>query len=65
MRTDEHGEEAREATPGLQVFAPGETVPTPHAPAAAREFERGNGPLDDPPLPPRRQVGRKIIEHGK
>ncbi len=62
MRTDRHVEEAREATPGLRVFLPGETVPDPPVPAATpREFERGNGPLDSAPPPPRRQVGRRII----
>jgi hypothetical protein len=65
MRTDKHGENAKELSPGLQVFAPGETVPHPHAAAAPRKFERGNGPLDDPLPPLRRQVGRKIIEYGK
>ncbi len=65
MRTDKHAEEAREATPTLQVFAPGEAVPHPYTPAAPRKHERGNGPLDTPPLPPRRQVGRRIIEYGK
>jgi hypothetical protein len=66
MRTDKRGEEAREATPTLQVFAPGEAVPSPHVPAAApRKFERGNGPLDTPKPRPRRQVGRRIFEYGK
>jgi hypothetical protein len=29
---------------------------------AERKYERGNGPLDTPPAPPRRQVGRRMIE---
>jgi hypothetical protein len=58
-------EKAKEVSPGLQVFAPGETIPTPYAPAAERKFERGNGPLDDRRPPLRRQVGRRIIEYGK
>ncbi len=65
MRRDKHAEEAREATPPLQVFAPGEAVPHPYTPAAPRRFERGNGPLDDPLPPLRRQVGRRIFEYGK
>jgi len=68
MRHDKHAEgaeEGGEATPGLQVFAPGETIPTPYAPAAPRKHQRGNGPLDDPLPPLRRQVGRRVIEHGK
>jgi hypothetical protein len=66
MRPDKQGEAAREGSPGLQVFAPGETVPEPPVPAATeRRFERGNGPLDTPKPRPRRQVGRRIFEHGK
>jgi hypothetical protein len=62
MRTDRHAEEAREATPTLQVFAPGETAPAPYTPAAPREFEVGRHPLDSPPRPPIRLVGRRKIE---
>ncbi len=66
MRTDKQVENAKEVSPGLRVFAPGERLPTPSTPAATpRKFERGNGPLDTPPPPPRRQVGRRIFEHGK
>ncbi len=65
MRTEKRGEDAKEVSPGLRVFAPGETVPTPHTPAGERKFERGNGPLDTPKPRPRRQVGRRIIEYGK
>ncbi len=36
--------------------------PRPYAPATPRKHERGNGPLDDPLPPLRRQVGRKIID---
>jgi hypothetical protein len=65
MRTDKDAKEAREATPGLQVFAPGETVPTPYTPAGERSFEPARHPLDTPPRPPIRQVGRRVIECGK
>ncbi len=69
MRPDKHVEsakEAREVSPGLRVFAPGETVPAPHVPAAnPRKFEAGRHPLDDPFPPLRRQVGRRIFEYGK
>ncbi len=64
MRTDKHAEGAEEdgkILPALRVFLPGEAIPTPYAPAAERRFEPGRHPLDDPPLPPRRQVGRRII----
>jgi len=64
MRYDKEGEEL---SPGLWLYRPGERVPpeSSHVPAAPRKHERGNGPLDDPPRPPRRQVGRRIIEYGK
>jgi len=67
MRTDKHVEsakEAREVSPGLQVFAPGERLPTPSTPAAPRRFEPGRHPLDTPPRPPVRLVGRRKIELG-
>ena len=64
MRHDKRGEDAKELSPGLRVFAPGETVPTPHAPAAERSFEPGRHPLDTPPRPPIRLVGRRKIELG-
>ncbi len=60
MRYDKHGEEL---SPGLQVFAPGEALPQPHVPAATpRSFEPGQHPLDTPPRPPIRLVGRRKIE---
>ncbi len=62
MRYDKRGEKAKEASPGLQVFAPGETAPAPYTPAAPREFEAGRHPLDTPPRPPVRLVGRRKIE---
>ncbi len=65
MRPFKHAEEAREATPGAKTLNPGVMLPTPYAPARQREFERGNGPLDTPKPPPRRQVGRRIFEHGE
>ncbi len=68
MRPFKHVEGAEEVgkiSPGLQVFAPGEAVPHPYAPAAPRKHERGNGPLDTPKPPLRRQVGRRIFEYGK
>jgi hypothetical protein len=46
MRHDKHAEEAREVSPGLQIFAPGEPIPTPHAPAAPRKFQPGRHPLN-------------------
>ena len=32
---------------------------------AARKYEPGKHPLDTPPPPPRRQVGRRMLEYGK
>jgi hypothetical protein len=62
MRHDKHVENAKEVSSGLQVFAPGERLPTPSTPAAPRSFEPGRHPLDDPPRPPIRLVGRRKIE---
>jgi hypothetical protein len=64
MRTEKRGEDAKEATPGLQVFAPGETIPSQRAPATPRRFQPGRHPLDDNRPPLRRQVGRRIIQGG-
>ncbi len=61
MRTDKDAKEAREVSPGLRVFAPGEAIPTPYTPAAPRSFQPGRHPLDDPPRPPIRLVGRRKI----
>ncbi len=44
----------------MWVYQPGEKVPEKTRPATAREFAPGAGPLDAPPQPPRRQVGRRI-----
>jgi hypothetical protein len=46
----------------MRVFEPGEKVPEETRPATAREYAPGAGPLDAPPPPPRRQVGRRLIE---
>jgi hypothetical protein len=46
----------------MRVFEPGEKVPEKTRPATAREFAPGAGPLDAPPHPPRRQVGRRSID---
>jgi len=62
MRYDKRGEKAKEASPGLQVFAPGQAIPTPYTPASERRFEPGRHPLDTPPRPPVRLVGRRKIE---
>ena len=60
MRHDKEGEEL---SPGLWLYRPGERVPPESSHAAAeRRFLPGHHPLDEPPLPPRRQVGRKIID---
>jgi hypothetical protein len=62
MRYDKEGEEL---SPGLWFYRPGERVPPESSHAATpRSFEPGKHPLDDPPLPPRRQVGRRIIQGG-
>jgi hypothetical protein len=63
MRHDKEGEELSR---GLWLFRPGERVvaESSHVPAAPRKHERGNGPLDDPFPPLRRQVGRRILQGG-
>jgi len=55
-------ERDREETPGLRVFDPGEEVLEETRPATPRKYARGFGPLDAPPKPPVRLVGRRRIE---
>ncbi len=50
----------REEAAGMRVYQPGEEVLEASRPATAREYAPGSGPLDAPPQPPRRQVGRRI-----
>ncbi len=58
-------ESGREEAPGMRVFEPGEEVPEASRPATARQYAPGAGPLDAPPPPPRRQVGRRSIAGGR
>ncbi len=46
----------------MWVFEPGEKVPEETRPATPREYAPGNGPLDAPPAPLVRLVGRRRIE---
>ncbi len=46
----------------MRVFEPGEEVPAEARPATPRKDAPGNGPLDAPPKPPVRLVGRRRIE---
>ncbi len=59
MRAPESG---REEAPGLWVYQPGEEVLEASRPAPPRKYARGSGPLDSPPLPAVRLVGRRRIE---
>jgi len=52
----------REEAPGLRVFDPGEEVLEEARPATPRKYAPGSGPLDSPPLPAVRLVGRRRIE---
>ncbi len=52
-----------EEAPGMRVYQPGEEVlPEETRPATRRKYARGSGPLDSPPNPPVRLVGRRRIE---
>ncbi len=46
----------------MWVFEPGEKVPEETRPATSRKYAPGNGPLDAPPAPPVRVVGRRRID---
>ncbi len=45
----------------MWVYQPGEEVSEEARPATRRKYARGNGPLDAPPTPPVRLVGRRRI----
>ncbi len=46
----------------MWVYPPGEKAPEETRPATPREYAPGNGPLDAPPAPLVRLVGRRRIE---
>ncbi len=52
----------REEAPGMRVYQPGERVLQASRPATPRQYARGSGPLDAPPAPPVRLVGRRRID---
>ncbi len=55
-------ERDRVEAPGLRVYPPGEEVLEETRPAPPRKYAPGAGPLDAPPAPPVRLVGRRRIE---
>ncbi len=55
-------ERDRVEAPGLRVYPPGERVPAEARPATPRKCAPGDGPLDAPPAPPVRLVGRRRID---
>jgi len=51
-----------EEAPGLRVFEPGEEVLEETRPATPRKYAPGSGPLDAPPPPITRIVGRRRVQ---
>ena len=62
--TPEQYDNAEELSPGLWLFRPGELVTPPKGYGSDQPPDPvpGNGPLDTPPPPPVRLIGRRKVE---